>query len=383
MIEIRYILLHILLAIILFIYGKFISKSSEKKYWKLALIPIVAFTIEEGLRWGRNIDWCVYYSVYNDYLKGFSTDHEILFQVIWKIYAFLNLPYTILIASCSCFLICSLFYLIKPHKEVIFIAIPFLVFYCANNATNLIRWYMGASFLFFAIRLFQEQKTIKAIILAICSVCTHAGLILAIPIFYFFLVYKRKIFKPFSAITISLLLSIFFEPSFMARFAFISNFFSGFERFSIYASDASGWLTGTGQNAETTRRGIFSMLVANVPLWIYIIVGYKICKQKLFIQSYNILVAGVFLRSMASGLELMGRYAYLFEPFICIIASHVILYLLKQKRNVMNVAMLLIAVILVFVKMWAFCSPMDYTELMHYVWDKQLAPSSLIPLYYK
>lgn len=383
MIEFRYIFLHILLAIILFAYGKRISKSSEKKYWKLALIPIMAFTIEEGLRWGRNIDWCVYHSVYNDYLKGFSTNHEILFQAIWKLYAFFNLPYPILIASCSCLLICSIFYLIKPYKEIVFIAIPFLVFYCANNATNLIRWYMGASFLFFAIRLFQEQKTRKAIILAICSVCTHAGFILAIPIFYFFFVYKKILFKPFSAIIISILLSIFFDPSFMGRFVFIFNFFSGFERFSAYASDASGWLTGTGQNAEMIRRGAFDLLVANVPLWIYVIVGYKICKPMQLVKVYNILVIGLFFRAMASGLELMGRYAYLFEPFICIMASYVILHLLKQKRNAVNVAMSLIAIIFVFVKMWAFCSPMDYTELMHYVWDDQIAPSSLIPLYYK
>ena len=75
------------------------------------------------------------------------------------------------------------------------------------------------------------------------------------------------------------------------------------------------------------------------------------------------------------------RYAYLFEPFICIMASYVILHLLKQKRNAMNVAMSLIAIIFVFVKMWAFCSPMDYTELMHYVWDDQIAPSYLIQFY--
>ena len=381
MIEFRYILFHLLLAIILFYYGKQISCKSINSYWKLSFIPILAFTIEEGLRWGRNIDWCVYYYVYNDYLQGFSSNHEILFQAIWKLYAFFNLPYPIIIASCSCLLIFAIFYFAKTYKSVSYILIPFIVFSCAGTATNLIRWYMGFSFLLIAIKLYQEEKRTLAILLATCSVCTHIGLIIAVPIFYVLLTYNKVLFKPFAAIIISILLSVLFDPAIMGKFAFIFDLFKGFDRFDTYASDAAGWLIGEGQNADSERRSTSALLIANIPLWVYILVGYKICQNLNLIKVYNLMLVGIYLKNTASGLELMGRFAYLFEPFICVMASYGILHLIKQKRTFANTILLFISVIYILRKLYVFCAPMEYEEFMHYVWDYQLSPSSLINLY--
>lgn len=381
MIEFRYILFHLLLAIILIYYGKQISCKSTNSYWKLSLIPILAFTIEEGLRWGRNIDWCVYYYVYNDYLQGFSSNHEILFQAIWKLYAFLNLPYPIIIASCSCLLIFAIFYFAKTYKSVSYILIPFIVFNCAGTATNLIRWYMGFSFLLIAIRLYQEEKRTLAILLTTCSVCTHIGLIIAVPIFYVLLTYNKILFKPFAAIVISILLSVLFDPSIMGKFSFIFDFFKGFDRLDTYANDATGWLTGEGQNADSERRSTSALLIANIPLWVYILVGYKICQNLNLIKAYNLMLVGIYLKNTASGLELMGRFAYLFEPFICVMASYGIWHLMRQKRTFANTILLFISIIYILRKLYAFCAPMEYEEFMHYVWDYQLSPSSLINLY--
>ena len=381
MIEFRYILFHLLLAIILFYYGKRISHKPINFYWKLSFVPILAFTIEEGLRWGRNIDWCVYYDVYNDYLQGFSSNHEILFQLIWRLYALFNLPYPIIIASCSCLLIFAIFYFTKAYKSVSYILIPFIVFSCAGTATNLIRWYMGFSFLLIAIRLYQEGKNFLAILLAICSVCTHIGLIVAIPVFYVLLTYNKILFKPFSAIVISVLFSVLFDPAIMGKFSFIFDIFKGFDRFDTYASDAAGWLTGEGQNADSERRSIGALLMANIPLWVYILVGYNVSQNLHLAKIYNLMLVGIYLKNTASGLELMGRFAYLFEPFICVIASYGILHLIKQKRTPANSLLLLISIIYILRKLYVFCAPMEYEEFMHYVWDNQLSPYSLINLY--
>lgn len=381
MIEFRYILFHLLLAIILLFYGKQISHKPIHNYWKLSFVPILAFTLEEGLRWGRNIDWCVYYGVYSDYLKGFSSNHEILFQAIWKLYALFDLPYPIIIASCSCFLIFAIFYFAKPYKSVSYILIPFVVFCCAGTATNLIRWYMGFSFLLIAIRLYQEEKVTLAILLAICSVCTHAGLVIAIPIFYILLRYDKILLNPFKAIAVSFLLTVLFDPAFMGNFSFIFDIFKGFDRFDTYANDATGWLTGEGQNAYGERRSTIGLLMANVPLWTYIFVGYKANRNFDLAKVYNLMLVGIYLKNTASGLELMARFSYLFEPFICIVASYSILFLAKQKRNLINTVLFLISIVYILRKLYVFCSPMEYEELMHYVWDDQLSPYSLINLY--
>lgn len=381
MIEFRYILFHVLLAIIMYWYGRQISRKPINFYWKLASFPILAFTIEEGLRWGRNIDWCVYYNVYNDYLQGFSSNHEILFQAIWRLYAFFDLPYPIIIASCSCFLIFAIFYFAKEYRTVSYILIPFIVFCCAGTATNLIRWYMGFSFLLIAIRLYQEEKKTLAALLTICSVSTHIGLIIAIPIFYVLLTYNKILFKPFMAIAISVLLSVLFDPAIMGKFSFIFDFFKGFDRFDTYASDATGWLTGEGQNSDSERRSISALLIANIPLYTYILVGYRISDNLKLTKIYNLMLIGIYLKNTASGLELMGRFAYLFEPFICVMASYGIMHLIKQKRTLVSTILLLISIIYILRKLYVFCAPMEYEEFMHYVWDDQLNPYSLINLY--
>ncbi len=67
MYNLQYIVLHILVILIKYVVGiakKHLTKK-QKNYWKLASIPIMVFTFEEGLRWGRHIDWCAYYYVYN------------------------------------------------------------------------------------------------------------------------------------------------------------------------------------------------------------------------------------------------------------------------------------------------------------------------------
>lgn len=64
MISVQYIVLHILLVLVTYISCKKIKSQSSHKYWQYAMWAIIAFTLEEGLRWGRMIDWCKYYESY-------------------------------------------------------------------------------------------------------------------------------------------------------------------------------------------------------------------------------------------------------------------------------------------------------------------------------
>ena len=57
------------------------------------------------------------------------------------------------------------------------------------------------------------------------------------------------------------------------------------------------------------------------------------------------------------------------------------MHLIKQKRTFANTILLFISVIYILRKLYVFCAPMEYEEFMHYVWDYQLSPSSLINLY--
>ena len=80
MITFTYVFLHILLLYVFYKYSlKF--KKKQLQYWKIASIPIIFFSLEEGLRWGRFIDWCAYYDTYYNGLE--TSKFEFLFKEWW------------------------------------------------------------------------------------------------------------------------------------------------------------------------------------------------------------------------------------------------------------------------------------------------------------
>lgn len=106
MITFTYVFLHILLLYVFYKYSlKF--KKKQLQYWKIASIPIIFFSLEEGLRWGRFIDWCAYYDTYYNGLE--TSKFEFLFKEWWGLFHNLNIPYSIVIMTCSLLFILSLF----------------------------------------------------------------------------------------------------------------------------------------------------------------------------------------------------------------------------------------------------------------------------------
>lgn len=125
MFYIQYIVLHILVILISYWYCKKASYKKEKDYWKLATVPILVFTFEEGLRWGRHIDWCAYYNVYNSLgTRTNTTEIEYLFELLWGTMARLGFPYYVAISLCSFLLIYSFFKFAKPYRQLLYLFLP-------------------------------------------------------------------------------------------------------------------------------------------------------------------------------------------------------------------------------------------------------------------
>ena len=383
MITIQYVFFHILLLVIFYVYSCRIAKEkSTDKYWTILWIPITAFTIEEGFRWGRHIDWCAYYYQYQDMLKGYSTTHEPFFRLIWNTFAYLELPYYIVVAFCSFLLIYSLCFFCKPYWKYAYILLPFLVVWIAPKAINLIRWYMAFSFLLIGLRLFLDNKKKIAFIVFALSFFTHYAISLLIPLFLCVTYIKKFICKPWIAILVSLGLILFFNLSFMKNFVFIVELFSGVGRFAGYVENAEGWLTGAGQNAIIERRSVIIYIISCIPFYLYIWYGKK-CSNKLIKEDvilYNLAVLGLCLRSVSSGLELASRYASMFDPFLVVMAVKSLIYFGDSKRK-FRLVFISIIILSMGVQFVRFCAPMEREEFMHYIWNKQISPSYLFNLY--
>lgn len=391
MIEFRYILFHFLLIIVICVFSNKISKSDYKKYWNIALIPIIFFTIEEGLRWGREMDWCVYYRVYDDIKKGIDTGHEWFFQKMWYIISCIKTPYSLLVAFCSFFYITSLFYVIKPYKELVCYAVPLVVLMNAYSATNLIRWFLALSFLSLAMRDLINLHKLRSLLFLLLACFTHYGIFLLFPIILLIFRIKNELLSPKFVIVISFLLCIFFNQSLLRHFTFIFDLFSGVSRFEHYQNDKVGWLIGTASVISGNISPIQSV-VKLIPIWIMFGYGHKYItsikkyrsNDSIYILLYNLSLVGILLNSIASGLELLGRYTYFFNVFICLLSSAGVIFLLQNKRkNILDLIFLFIVFVYFIDKIFDFCMPLyDDIHLMQYVWDMQTDPSILFYEYW-
>lgn len=76
--NIIYFILRNSMLFILFYWGNKINKNTNsKQYWQYIFVPLLTFTLNEGLRWGRGIDYNSYYYTFKNIAEhGFNTENE-------------------------------------------------------------------------------------------------------------------------------------------------------------------------------------------------------------------------------------------------------------------------------------------------------------------
>ena len=90
-----YVLLFLIMFFIFIVSSRHIAKSIHNKsaeYWKMAVIPIIIFSLIEGMRYARGVDYIVYLYKYIYALDSFFED-EPLFMFFNGVLKQLGLPY--------------------------------------------------------------------------------------------------------------------------------------------------------------------------------------------------------------------------------------------------------------------------------------------------
>ena len=98
-IRIDYVLLLILLFLIFIIYSRLVVSKEEKSiyernYWLYAIVPIIAFSLIEGLRYARGVDYIGYVYTYLQSLDP-KVENEPLFMLLNKGMLLMGFPYCI------------------------------------------------------------------------------------------------------------------------------------------------------------------------------------------------------------------------------------------------------------------------------------------------
>lgn len=380
MVTVTYVLLHIMLLIVFYVYSKRIDRDPAR-YWKIATVPIVFFALEEGLRWGRFIDWCAYYGLYNDVPHTW----EFLFRNWWSLFNSLGVPYPVVITLCSLIYVVSLFFLFRPYAGLFSIFFPLIIAFSALSAENFIRWYCALSVIFVSFRFLLDKRWLPFAVFACMVPLVHFGTVPLLILFILIVFIKRPI-SPMLTICLSIGCILFFNSSFLLRFTNVVDFMFGHvEKFTQYMNNVEGWITGSGQNSDMERKSMLVYLISMIPFYCIIWGAHRIRKDlgTEYQIMYNLGALGVLVLSISSGLEILLRYAEIFYPFLSLLCAYVIKRLPRSKAVSYSTSRLLASMCYLFIiwKFIVFVRPLGREEFMCYVWNYWLSPYSTFNLY--
>ena len=191
--HIIYFVLSLLVMYVAYKNGKRLSSLNNVKILSFSPV-IIAYTLFAGLRWGRGVDYNIYYYVYQEIGKGYNEGWEPFFYAIARGLSIVGFPWQIMVLLMSFLLILSFSLYLKQFNKQLYVILPLLVLNL-NDAENLQRWYLAFSF--FLICLYYWHNKFRnhnylALLFFIASVLTHYGFVIPIMIFAGLWVVSKK-----------------------------------------------------------------------------------------------------------------------------------------------------------------------------------------------
>lgn len=320
-IKIVFIILKLFEVIVFFVYGKLMSKAKNNlTYWKLAFVPMVSYTLIEGLRFGRKIDWNSYFPRYQN--LGINTDledYEPVFEFICHSLYNLGISYPIFILLQCSLVIFAVVLFLSNHKEYIKWALPISLIMISGNEM-FIRFFMGFAFGIIGIYFSDKEnlnskiKYFYAIFFAILGGLNHLGAY----IFLLLIIFKRYINKfviPWQISVLLLFLTTFImKPTdllFITKFTDFLYVLGGNEFHGAgYLGRTEELLSGefglVGYMNRSLQTGIRTFGYS-VPIYIY---GSKyLNKDKDECFYYNIFVIGSIVDPLFGTIEIFNRFS--------------------------------------------------------------------------
>lgn len=359
----------VLLGIII---GNKVAKVTPTKYW-LSVFPfILIFSLNEGLRFGRGVDYNGYFFKYYDILlgdKGLRNISDPVFVGLCHLNDIVGMPYQGLIFFLSFFLVVAGSFLLREVKDSMAYAFP-LFFLFSFPAENLIRWFFAFSFLMISSYFYNNSNYKKAIIFAALALGSHMGII--IPAFFCFSLKYLK--KPIFSLKTSVLLYIglwtLFTTDAMLGLVKYINYSSIFvsDYYSGYIDNADVWLTGNGLGEKAINYGIGLAL----PDIITLILTYYVVRKRPQLTYYaNIYIVGALLSAAIYRVEIGYRISVamkIYQVMFLAVAFKDLLFCKLHKNWILKLGCWILIINIIRVYFLYIYTSYSANEIL-YIWD--------------
>lgn len=376
MIVFTYIFLLLLMLYILYVTARSIQKK-DKIISSAGLLALAVYTLNEGLRFGRGIDYNLYGRDFETFANYGESDQHIGLMLIEKILIALDMPWQMCVLLMSFMFILGTLCLLKRHfNDVLSWALPLFVLLSMSRVENMVRWYLGFSFIMigFSYQVIGKYEIKKEFIVYSLLGCTIHYALLPIPfLLYLLALIKKTIIHPFFSIPLFFLIAFFFQTSFMMELSNLANILlSTSERFEQYGDDLEFWLTGGFAGADRTALPRMSEILFLCTL---AYAGYKPAKMLggTYLYAYNLFLIGFVTLPIARQIELFSRFNAIFYFFGAIVLAIIIEYVYIRRIISIGAPFFYFFVLLVFLNYGrvVFTDPINGNpNYFLYVWDQ-------------
>lgn len=369
-----YLTFRILLTLVAIFNAIHISQSKKPVTLKSFIPIIVAYTLYAGLRWGRGVDYNIYYWVYKGIVEGGGReDNEPLFELLVKIFGLMGLEWKHFVLFMSFFLAIASCTFLRLFKKGLVLIVPFW-FLSINDAENLQRWYLAFSFILIGVPHLINENVKKFLIFALLGFLVHYGIVLVLlPLVGIWYFSQKGILSPWISTALYFLGMFLFSTDMMLIFTdFVANVDIG-TRFAAYQNDAEGWLTGSNKDYLYRTANILNI----IPSLFLIFVGHSYIQQKkddrLLVTLYHWTMFGVIFLPIALQIELLRRICSPFTimqyVFLAIISYDILVSKIKVKTMVYYICL---CVFVYYAIKLVVVYPLSVDKkLTYYIWDSE------------
>lgn len=318
-----------------FLLGGYIAKR-KACYWKIASIPIIIFSLIEGIRHKVGVDWQHYVDLYNYSAKGVDMSIEFGFEFLSKFYKnIMGFGYQSIFFTMAFLMVFGCWYFGKRNKECLYLSATLFVSMFTNTSETLSRQFAALGVCLVVAYFYFEKKYIYSIVFTLLAYSFHSSSVLIIPILLLsaLLTLKKTDLHIFYIVLLVFITFFFDLLSHTTDIYSLMGLLGGYLGKDNYV-DNQALIYGYSFVLEDDQ-SMFLKTMNFITTLSIIIYGNKKIKEgnKEFAALYHIVVIGNILMPAFYTQELLKRLLYYFTIFTPFVIAELFQIQLKLKKD--------------------------------------------------
>lgn len=325
----------ILLFSLFVICGWKLQYSPNKKFILLVVLVGLLYSVIEGLRWMRGVDYEHYYLDLTTNFRAIESSNkpELLYKLYVNLTYSLGVPFYWSFILYSALLVIPLLKICIKYRYVAFWVLSLFFVFTIEQSENLIRQYIAIGLLLFAVFYYMQGNKKQMYFFLIATFFIHStSLLVIVP--FLFLIFKNYTFKsPWILLIIYCFCFCFWKDSYHSLIAgYIGNLNADVGIGSGYLQNPDRWFTVEGGTFKNAGVVTLINLVHRFFFFFSIIwFGFKAQKVNIKLRTFFYLsYVAIILKSIAGDIEMYNR---LYNWFIIFIPLTVGFTIHENKRN--------------------------------------------------